>query len=68
MRPMDAIVAGTMSAAKLLGLDGSIGTLQSGKLADIVAVSGNPLTDIRRMENVVFVMKNGAIYKGGEVR
>ena len=68
MRPMDAIVAGTMSAAKLLGLEGSVGTLQSGKLADIVAVSGNPLTDIRRMENVVFVMKNGAIYKGGDVR
>ena len=68
MRPMDAIVAGTLSAAKLLGLDSTIGTLQSGKFADIVAVSGNPLTDIRRMENVVFVMKNGAIYKNAEAR
>jgi imidazolonepropionase-like amidohydrolase len=63
MRPMDAIVAGTMNAAKLLGLDRSIGSLQTGKIADIVAVSGNPLTDIKRMENVTFVMKNGAIYK-----
>jgi imidazolonepropionase-like amidohydrolase len=60
---MDAIVAGTMNAAKLLGLDRSIGSLQTGKIADIVAVSGNPLTDIKRMENVTFVMKNGAIYK-----
>ncbi len=63
MRPMDSIIAGTMGGAKLLGLDKSIGSLTVGKRADIVAVSGDPLRDIHRMESVVFVMKNGAIYK-----
>jgi imidazolonepropionase-like amidohydrolase len=63
LRPMDAIVAGTLSAAKLLGLDGTIGTLQPGKLADIVAVPGDPLANIRTMENTIFVMKNGWVYK-----
>jgi imidazolonepropionase-like amidohydrolase len=65
MRPIDSIVAGTLGSARLLGLDKTIGSLTVGKTADIVAVSGDPLKDIRRMESsVVFVMKNGAIYKG----
>jgi imidazolonepropionase-like amidohydrolase len=63
MSPMDSIVAGTLSGARLLGLDKSVGSIAVGKVADIVAVSGDPLTDIRRMENVVFVMKKGAVYK-----
>jgi imidazolonepropionase-like amidohydrolase len=66
MRPMDAIVAGTMNAAKLLGLDKTIGSLTAGKFADIVAVPSDPLKDIRRMERPVFVMKNGTIYKEGK--
>lgn len=66
MRPMDTIVAGTLNGAKLLGMEKSIGSLAAGKLADIVAVSGDPLKDIKRMENVIFVMKNGAIYKGAK--
>jgi imidazolonepropionase-like amidohydrolase len=52
-----------MNAAKLLGLDATLGSLEVGKLADIVAVSGDPLKDIRRMESTIFVMKNGAIDK-----
>lgn len=68
MRPMDAIVAGTMNGAKLLGLDKTIGSLTLGKTADIVAVSGNPLTDIKKMQSVIFVMKNGAVYKDAEAR
>jgi imidazolonepropionase-like amidohydrolase len=63
MSNMDSIVAGTMNGAKLLGWDKHIGSLQSGKWADIVAVSGDPLADIHAMQNVVFVMKNGVVYK-----
>jgi imidazolonepropionase-like amidohydrolase len=63
MRPMDSIIAGTMSAARLLGMDKNIGSLTAGKYADIVAVPNDPLKDIRRMETPSFVMKNGVIYK-----
>jgi imidazolonepropionase-like amidohydrolase len=68
LTPMQSIVAGTSNAAKLLGWDKTIGTLQAGKYADIVAVPGNPLTNIKAMESTVFVMKNGTIYKGGDGR
>jgi len=63
MSNMDSIVAGTMSAAKLLGWDKHVGSLQTGKWADIVAVSGDPLADIHAMQNVTFVMKNGVVYR-----
>ncbi|HET9526014.1 MAG TPA: amidohydrolase family protein [Pyrinomonadaceae bacterium] len=60
---MDAIVAATSSAAKLLGWEKNVGTLTPGKWADIIAVPGDPLRDIRATEKVVFVMKNGVIFK-----
>jgi imidazolonepropionase-like amidohydrolase len=63
LTPMQSIVAGTMSAAKLLGWDRNVGSLTTGKWADVVAVPGDPLADIHRMENTVFVMKNGVVYK-----
>lgn len=63
MRPLDAITAGTMNGARLLGWDRRIGSLAPGKLADIVAVSGDPLADIGAMERVIFVMKNGVVYR-----
>ena len=63
MSRMDAIVAGTSSAARLLGWDKKVGSLTTGKWADIVAVSGDPLQDIENMQKVVFVMKNGVIYR-----
>ncbi|MND06009.1 hypothetical protein D3C83_271350 [compost metagenome] len=66
---MESIVAGTSSAAKLLGWDDRLGTLAAGKLADIVAVTGDPMRDITAMERVSFVMKNGVVFKGeGAVR
>jgi len=63
MTPMQAIVAGTSSAAKLLGWDRNVGTLSAGKWADVVAVPGDPIADIKTMEKPVFVMKNGVVYK-----
>ncbi len=63
MTPMQSIVAGTSNAAKLLGWENRIGTLTAGKLADIVAVPGDPLADIKLMEKPNFVMKNGVVYK-----
>ena len=67
MTPMQSIVAGTMSGAKLLGWDKQIGSLATGKWADVVAVPGDPLQDIRVMEHPVFVMKNGYVYKSASV-
>jgi imidazolonepropionase-like amidohydrolase len=63
MTPMQAIQSATSNAADLLGKSNLLGSLQSGKYADIIAVSGNPLEDIRVLENVKFVMKEGKIYK-----
>jgi imidazolonepropionase-like amidohydrolase len=63
MSPMQSIVAGTSNAAKLLGWDRNVGTLTSGKWADVVAVPGDPIADIKAMEKPVFVMKNGVVYK-----
>ena len=63
LTPMESIIAGTMSGATLLGWEKHIGSLETGKWADVVAVPGNPLADIHKMESTVFVMKNGVIYK-----
>jgi imidazolonepropionase-like amidohydrolase len=67
MTPMQAITAGTLNGAKLLGWDARIGSLASGKLADVVAVPGDPTADIHVMEKPVFVMKNGVVYKSVSV-
>jgi imidazolonepropionase-like amidohydrolase len=56
-------MAGTANGARLLGTIDKLGTLQEGKLADIVAVPGNPLADIRTTERPLFVMKDGAVVK-----
>ena len=61
MSPMDAIVAATVNAADLLGLADDIGTLEAGKAADLIAVDGDPLQDVRVLKHVVFVMKAGRI-------
>jgi imidazolonepropionase-like amidohydrolase len=63
MTPMQAIQAATSNAADLLGHSGEIGSIKPGQYADIVAVPGDPLTDIRLLENVKFVMKDGKIHK-----
>jgi imidazolonepropionase-like amidohydrolase len=61
--PIDAIKAGTSVAAELLGQSAEIGHLAPGMLADIVAVQGDPLQDITALQNVVFVMKDGNIFR-----
>jgi len=63
MTPMQAIRAGTSTAAELLGWADRLGTIEAGKWADLVAVSGDPLKDIKELQNVKFVMKGGTVYK-----
>ena len=63
LTPMQAIQTATVNAADLLGWSDRVGSVQAGRLADIVAVNGDPLTDIRLLENVSFVMKGGVVYK-----
>jgi imidazolonepropionase-like amidohydrolase len=63
MPPMEAIQSATRVAAEFLDIADRYGSLESGKQADIIAVPGNPLDDIHRMEQVSFVMKAGEIYK-----
>jgi imidazolonepropionase-like amidohydrolase len=62
-KPMDAIISATSMAARSLNLDKAIGTLAPGYDADIVALDGNPLSDITAVTRVAFVMKGGRIYK-----
>jgi imidazolonepropionase-like amidohydrolase len=63
MKPVDALKAGTSADAELLGIADKIGTLEAGKLADVVAVPGDPIQNIRQTEHAFFVMKEGVIYK-----
>ena len=63
MTPMQAIRSGTSLGAEMLGWSDRLGTIEAGKLADLVAVSGDPLTDIGELEHVRFVMKEGVVYK-----
>jgi len=63
MTPMQAIRSGTVVPAELLGWSDKVGTIEAGKWADLVAVSGDPLKDITELQRVKFVMKAGAVYK-----
>ena len=64
LTPTQALVAGTANAAKLLGWQERVGTLAAGRLADIVAVPGDPTQDVTATERVLFVMKNGVVHRG----
>ena len=66
MTPMQAIIAGTREAAACCGLEGDLGTLEAGKLADLIVVDGNPLSDITALqerESIRLVMKEGTVYR-----
>ena len=63
MTPMQAIQASTIDAAKLIGWDDRVGSIEAGKFADIIAVSGDPLKDITELQRTKFVMKGGKVIK-----
>ncbi|HMD28796.1 MAG TPA: amidohydrolase family protein [Steroidobacteraceae bacterium] len=63
MTAMQAIQSATVAGADLLGIADKVGSIRTGKLADLIAVRGNPLADVRLLEDVRFVMKQGVIYK-----
>ncbi|HET9307639.1 MAG TPA: amidohydrolase family protein [Candidatus Sulfotelmatobacter sp.] len=64
MPPMDAIQSATSRAAVMLEMEGKIGVLAPGAYADVIAVNGDPLRDIKVLENVDFVMKDGQVFRG----
>ena len=65
MTPIDAIIAATASAADLIGDTVDIGAVQKGRYADLIAIDGDPLADVTKLEHVQFVMKGGVTYKDG---
>jgi len=66
MAPVDAVRAATIVGAELMQLDSEIGSITAGKLADLIAVRSNPLTNIAALSDVTFVMKDGVVYKASE--
>jgi imidazolonepropionase-like amidohydrolase len=64
MSPIQAIQTATVNAADLLGWSDRIGSIEQGKFADIIAVNGDPTKDVTVLQNPVFVMKGGVVYKG----
>ena len=68
MPAIEAILSATRSAADLLGAADSVGSIQPGRYADVIAVAGDPLADITELQRIVFVMKGGVVYKGGGTR
>ena len=68
MKPLDAIQAATISAADLLGWSEKVGTLEKGHYADLIAVEGNPLADVKTLESVKFVMKGGTVARNDFVK
>jgi imidazolonepropionase-like amidohydrolase len=62
MTPMEALQCATINGARYLGMDKDIGSLEAGKLADLVVLDRNPLTDIRNSDSVAMVMANGRLY------
>jgi imidazolonepropionase-like amidohydrolase len=64
MPPMEAILSATKAGADLIGASDKIGSIQAGRYADIIAVAGNPITDITELRRVTFVMKGGTVFKG----
>ena len=60
---MDAVKSATMVSAELLGIQDKLGSIETNKIADIIAVEGNPIDDFSFLQNVIFVMKEGKVYR-----
>jgi imidazolonepropionase-like amidohydrolase len=63
LSPTQALQSGTVNAAELMGWADRIGTIREGMFADMVAVKGDPISDVRLLQHVQFVMKDGVVYK-----
>jgi len=68
MRPIDAIRAATLNAAELIGHPDKLGSLEPGHYADLIAVQGDPLSDVKVLESVAFVMKGGTVVRNDTPR
>jgi len=66
MTPMQAIQAATIGGAELIGVLDKVGSIKKGKLADMIAVQGDPTQNVRLLEDVKFVMKDGKVYKSSD--
>ncbi|MGH9493943.1 MAG: amidohydrolase family protein [Candidatus Sulfotelmatobacter sp.] len=64
-RKVEASQAATINAAELLSLQDKVGAVETGRYADLIAVDGDPLSDITLLQHVKFVMKGGVVVKGG---
>jgi len=60
---MEAIQSATMETAKLLRIDDTLGSIETGKIADIIAVKGDPIKDISVLKDITLVIKDGKVYK-----
>jgi len=67
MTPMQAIQAATANAAEALGRQADVGAIAVGRYGDLIAVAGDPLADVARLQSVAFVMKGGEVFKGGDI-
>ncbi len=67
MSPLQAIQAATIDPARHLGMARDLGSIENGKLADLLIVDGNPIEDIRTTDRIAFVVLNGRIYEGGSL-
>jgi imidazolonepropionase-like amidohydrolase len=68
MKPADALVAGTRNGARALGMEDQLGTVERGKIADLLAVEGDPVADLKALRKVALVVQNGSMIGGGRLK